>query len=490
MALSRKPQEIVEDSKNPLLGKHESWGRVQVGEIAEILNGYAFKSSKFTNDKGTPLIRIRDVGKDSSNTFYDGGYDETYLVNDGDLLVGMDGDFRCSIWKGGKALLNQRVCKISLKTEEYDFRFLSYVLQPYLDAIHAETSAVTVKHLSSRSISDIPLPLPPKEQQKRIVAKIEELFSHIDAGIEALKKAKQLLKQYRQSVLKAAVTGELTKEWREANKDKLEPASQLLEHINAERVQEPGRKLEEWEQELAQWKSAGEKGKKPAKPKKTKELESMLEAELNSLGDLPDGWLWERLGNLTVDVFDGPFGSNLKSSDYVEEGIRVIRLENIGNLEFKDNKQSFVKPEKYEQLKKHTVGCGDLIFSSFVADGTRVVVLPKHIEKAINKADCFCVRCYGGSVYNKYLALFLATNSAYKRLENEVHGATRPRINTTQLKNIEIPICSIEEQNEAVRILELKSDAITRLEGEIDEKLLMVDKNKQSVLATAFSGQL
>ena len=328
------------------------------------------------------------------------------------------------------------------------------------------------------------------KQQKRIVAKIEELFSHIDAGIEALNKAKQLLKQYRQSVLKAAVTGELTKEWRKANKDKIEPASQLLERISTERAQEFGRKLVEWEQELAHWKSTGEKGKKPAKPKKSKELEPLSEAELNSLDDLPDGWLWERLGTLTVDVFDGPFGSNLKSSDYVEKGIRVIRLENIGNLEFKDEKQSFVTPEKYELLRKHTVGSGDLIFSSFVADGTRVVVLPKHVEKAINKADCFCVRCYGNSVFNNYLALFLATNTAYKRLENEVHGATRPRINTTQLKNIEVPICSIEEQNEAVRILELKFDAITRLEDEIEEKLLMGDKNKQSVMASVFSGGL
>ncbi len=337
---------------------------------------------------------------------------------------------------------------------------------------------------------DYRLPIAPLEQQKRIVAKIEELFSHIDAGIEALNKAKQLLKQYRQSVLKAAVTGELTKEWREKNKGKLEPAPQLLERIKIEREQEFKRKLTEWEGDLAQWKSNGEEGKKPAKPKKPKGLESISDEVVSSLGNLPEGWVWERLGNLTVDVFDGPFGSNLKSSDYVEEGIRVIRLENIGNLEFKDEKESFVTPEKYELLKKHTVSNGDLIFSSFVADGTRVVVLPKQIEKAINKADCFCVRCYGDSIYNYYLSLYLATNATYKRLENEVHGATRPRINTTQLKNVEVPVCPIEEQKEAVRLLELKFDSIKRLENEIDEKLLMVDKNKQSVLASAFTGVL
>jgi len=67
------------------------------------------------------------------------------------------------------------------------------------------------------NFTEYSLPIAPPEQQKRIVAKIEQLFSHIDTGIEALNKAKQLLKQYRQSVLKAAVTGELTKEWREEN---------------------------------------------------------------------------------------------------------------------------------------------------------------------------------------------------------------------------------------------------------------------------------
>jgi type I restriction enzyme S subunit len=92
--------------------------------------------------------------------------------------------------------------------------------------------AVTNKQILERNI-----PLAPPEQQRRIVIKIEELFSHIDAGIEALKKAKQILKQYRQTILKAAVTGELTREWREANKDKLEPASQLLDRILKERRQ-------------------------------------------------------------------------------------------------------------------------------------------------------------------------------------------------------------------------------------------------------------
>lgn len=118
-------------------------------------------------------------------------------------------------------------------------------------AAHNMKGAVGQKRVPTNYLREQRIPVPPLDTQKRIVAKIEELFSHIDAGIAALNQAKQLLRQYRQSVLKAAVTGELTKEWREQNKDKLEPASQLLERILTERRQK-------WEaQQMEQFKAKG-----------------------------------------------------------------------------------------------------------------------------------------------------------------------------------------------------------------------------------------
>jgi len=334
------------------------------------------------------------------------------------------------------------------------------------------------------------VPVPPPEQQKQIVAKIEQLFSHIDAGIEALNTAKQRLKQYRQSVLKAAVTGELTKEWRELNRTKLNTVSKLLECVLNERQVEYSRKVVVWEKALAAWQANGEQGKKPAKPQKIKVLNDFSNVEFRSLGSLPENWGWFKLGNLAVDVFDGPFGSNLKSNDYVEKGVRVIRLENIGSLEFNDDKVTYITEKKYESLKKHTVSKGDIIFSSFVANGTRVVVLPASIEKAINKADCFCIRAFSNSINADYLAYFLSTTSTYKRLENQVHGATRPRINTTQLKELEVPICSGFEQVEIVKIIKEKFELIDRLQNEIHISLKKAKKNKQSILASAFSGKL
>ena len=106
------------------------------------------------------------------------------------------------ILAGPDALLNQRVCKITVRTEAYySQRFLRWVLPGYLDAVHRSTSSVTVKHLSSETVKELPIPLPPRPEQERIVAAIEEQFSRLDAGIAALERARHNLVQMRAAIL-------------------------------------------------------------------------------------------------------------------------------------------------------------------------------------------------------------------------------------------------------------------------------------------------
>jgi len=210
MALGRKPIEIVNEGKHQLLAKAEHWERIYLKEVAKVQNGFAFSSDHFTKGKGIPLIRIRDIDNITTVDNYNGPYNGDFIVKKGDILIGMDGDFYASRWKGEHALLNQRVCRIIHTSNHYNEKFLFLCLQPFLDAIHAETSAVTVKHISSETIKELPLPCPPLQEQIAIVAKIEELFSELDKGVENLKLAQQQLKTYRQSVLKWAFEGKLT----------------------------------------------------------------------------------------------------------------------------------------------------------------------------------------------------------------------------------------------------------------------------------------
>jgi len=144
--------------------------KVKISDIVEVFNGYAFDSDSFNSDgKGLPIIRIRDVVPGYSETFYSGEYPKEYLIDNGALLVGMDGEFNIEFWKGGKALLNQRVCQIIPK-DSADILFLKYRLSLLLKRIEDGTPFVTVKHLSSEKLKDEEIELPPLTEQKRIAS--------------------------------------------------------------------------------------------------------------------------------------------------------------------------------------------------------------------------------------------------------------------------------------------------------------------------------
>ena len=136
---------------------------IVLGDHVNILSGYPFKSKLFNNDNiGMPLIRIRDIKKSKVETFYSGDYDTNFIISKGDLIIGMDGDFIMNFWSGPKALLNQRVLKITPKELKDDsiLRYLNHYLQQELDRINRGAGATTVKHLSVKDVKMIKLPYP------------------------------------------------------------------------------------------------------------------------------------------------------------------------------------------------------------------------------------------------------------------------------------------------------------------------------------------
>src|SRR5688500_17333868 len=94
---------LVATSKNALINSPAAWGRVPLGKVPKIVNGYPFQSDRFNPDKGYPVARIRDGVRGHSETFFDGPEEPSALIDDGDLLVGMDGDFNSAPWAGGRA---------------------------------------------------------------------------------------------------------------------------------------------------------------------------------------------------------------------------------------------------------------------------------------------------------------------------------------------------------------------------------------------------
>nr|WP_176705535.1 restriction endonuclease subunit S [Arthrobacter sp.]AXV46654.1 type I restriction-modification protein subunit S [Arthrobacter sp.] len=151
---------------------------VRLGDHVEILSGFAFDSSQFATEGEMPLIRIRDVVRGRTETYFTGSFDERFVVRKGDLLVGMDGDFNRETWSSEPALLNQRVCRILSLDASLDPRYLYHFLPQALMEIWHATPFATVRHLSVKVIREISLPLPPIEEQRRIASildKVDEL---------------------------------------------------------------------------------------------------------------------------------------------------------------------------------------------------------------------------------------------------------------------------------------------------------------------------
>ncbi len=128
-------------------------------DVADIDYGFAFNSDFFNEDgNGLPLVRIRDLKRGFTKTYTTEFFDKRYLVDSGDMLIGMDGEFNLTVWQAGPALLNQRVCRIRAKKSQVREGYLRFFLPVSLKRIEDRTSCVTVKHLSAKVLNEITLP--------------------------------------------------------------------------------------------------------------------------------------------------------------------------------------------------------------------------------------------------------------------------------------------------------------------------------------------
>lgn len=149
------------------------WPTQRLGDLTDILSGFAFDSECFDDSGELPLVRIRNVVTGRSATFFRGNFDPKFIVRDGAVLIGMDGEFNRARWQGGNALLNQRVCRIAAGSPDLDDAYLYYFLPDALKVIEDATPFVTVKHLSVKSLREIKIPLPPLPVQRRIAGVLD-----------------------------------------------------------------------------------------------------------------------------------------------------------------------------------------------------------------------------------------------------------------------------------------------------------------------------
>ena len=312
-----------------------------------------------------------------------------------------------------------------------------------------------------RTMPDVvSVPLPPLEDQRHIVARVEELFTEIDDGEAALARARENLATWRKALLKAAVTGELTADWRAAN-----PAADTGADLFARIVDE--RRLRGVAQRIEQ-----------------DEKDCMTVDVTNGRSSLPEGWTWARIGDL-FDVFVGATPSRTDNSLWNGD-VPWVSSGEVGFCRISDTREKINRAAlRGSAGRLHPPGT---VMLGMIGEGrTRGQAAILDIEAAHNQ-NCASIRVSETSIPPEYIYLVLAEQ--YERTRRSSSGGNQPALNKERVKAICIPLPGATECRTIAAIYDEASEAIDALEA---ERVLIGDSVatlRQSVLAAAFRGEL
>lgn len=194
-----------------------------------------------------------------------------------------------------------------------------------------------------------------------------------------------------------------------------------------------------------------------------------------------------------LTITDGPFGSSLKSSHYVDEGARVVRLGNIGFAEFRDSDKAYISREYFGTLEKHVVRPGDLLIAGLGDSKNHVgrsCVAPEDLGEAIVKADCYCAAVDSRVADAEFLALFLSSPSGSVSVARSSRGTTRSRINLDIAKSVLVPLPSLRDQQRIRAKFTDRQRVTSSVVDAIGRQIELLSEKRQALITSAVTGEL
>ena len=469
--------------------------------IDSLKNGI-YKPKEFYDDNGIACLRMYNIDKGKivwenikRMILTDTEVDE-YGLKPGDILVNRVNS-RELVGKAApifpsldKSVFESKNFRLRPNYDAFNYILLSFWLNLFGPSYFNRNAQQTVgmASINQKQLRDMPLPIPPRLEQDNIVAKIEELSSKLEVGVAALEKAQAQLKRYRASVLKAACEGRLVPTEAElARKEKraYEPAEALLERILEER-------RAAWEgAELAKMVRAG---KAPKNNKWMAKYKEPAAPDTSDLPKLPEGWVWATIEQLASpkprSIQSGPFGSNLRHSEFQKTGILVIGIDNVQDCNFSMGAEHRISQAKFKELAKYKARPLDVLITVMATVG-RCAVVPSDLEPAIITKHVYRITCNHNIVLPYYLQYALAGGASVRnQMFGQVRGQTRPGINGGILKKLAIPLPPLNEQKRIVAQIQDSESLIENMLGGIDANLAMANGMRQSILRRAFQGKL
>ncbi|MGB6229125.1 MAG: restriction endonuclease subunit S [Litorimonas sp.] len=366
------------------------------------------------------------------------------------------------------------------QSEALDPGFLKYLLHqmPFVQFANERSSGdrPRVKH---EDLIGFQYRLPPLAEQKRIVSKIDELFSAIEAGERAVARARASLARYRKAILKAAVTGELTADWRAANPP-TETAEALLTRIRQARY-------DAWE--ISELEKLDAKGM--ARPKTEKQWERFRSrftgpdaAKLEVEEKLPKSWCWTKFGSC-FDIFTGATPSR-KKPKYWNGKIPWVSSGEVAFCNIRETVECITK-EGYlnSSVKLHPEGT---VLLAMIGEGkTRGQSAILKIA-ATNNQNAAAIRVSETPILEDYIYDFLFLRYEVSRAEGQ--GGNQPALNARKVASIVFPLPPIDEQREIVSRVEVALSRADAVEASLDGQTRQARALKQAILKRAFAGEL
>lgn len=406
----------------------ENWVWVRLGAVCFFENGYAFKSDKFSSEKGIPVIRISNIKENNVDVddcikTLEENIDEKFIVHQGDLLIAMSG---ATTGKNGVymsaniAYLNQRVGNIKVKNKELLIeKFRNFYIANMQNEILNTAYGGAQPNISSQKMSVMTFPLPPLSEQQRIVERIEELFAKLDEAKERLQEVADSFAVRKAAILHKAFTGELTKQWRLEN------------------------------------------------------------------GVSDESWEEKTIGEICSSL---KYGTSKKSSDDGE--VVVLRMGNLQNGEIDWSNLAYTSDE--EDIKKYLLKSGDVLFNrtnspelvgkTSIYRGEMPAIYAGYLIKLDYEKNI---------VVGDYLNYYLNSSKAKEYyMQVKTDGVSQSNINAKKIGEFEIPLPTITEQHEIVRLID---DLLAReraAQQATEQALASIDLMKKSILARAFRGEL
>ena len=396
--------------------------------------GYPFNSDYFSSEEtGFPLIRIRDITSGEIATYYEGTYPREYVVQSGDVLIGMDGDFNVRIWKNRDALLNQRCCRV-FDSQQISKRFMAYYLPHYLKVINDLTWSTTVKHLLADDINNIYVSYPGMREQQAIADFLDTQCTKIDSVIADIEKQIETLQKYKKSLITEAVT----------------------------------------------------KGLDRSVP--------MKDSGVKWVGEVPADWKVSRVKYLIDDNHPYPIGDGdhgmIKADDYLDEGIPYIRVLNLtwGDGMNLDN-LVFISDKMNAMIKNSVLRPNDILIAKTGATIGKTAIVPdslpisnttSHVGK-ITLPNTHCA---------KYFFYVMTSDVVQKQIQDiSAMQSTRPELGIEGMRDLVVVVPPLTTQE---RIVEYLDERCAKTDEILQAKKTQLDvmrKHKASIIYEYVTGK-